>query len=298
MAKKKKFYVIYSPEFQGIVETLKEYNKHVVKKKDAFGKSFTSKDAADGYLTELKQHNGNRKNQKLKYYAIYGPLFTGIVYSKIDFDKYVVGQKKMHGKQVKSKSEGEAWIRKHNKTKPATEAVVQIATISVAQPKKLKEKQSSKVNNVVAKPSKEILMPIEKNMSQQCVLYIDGSFKDGIGKYGLLAYVSTWEKPILKDFGFVYDDSFNSMMNTGAELMACMRGLEWAYANGMNKVVIVYDYEGIVRLQKSMSEQRAVQMFTKMMVRFKQVMDVQFIHVRHSNRELHNAVHELTQLVL
>ncbi len=297
MAKKKKFYVIYSPEFQGIVETLKEYNKLVVKKKDSFGKSFTSKDAAESYLTELQRHNGNRKNRKLKYYAIYGPLFTGIVYSKRDFDKYVVGQKKMQGKQVQSKAEGEAWIskHKHSKTKPA-EAVVQIATTSVAQPKNLKEKQQ--LNDIVAKPIKDILMPIEKNMSQQCVLYIDGSFKDGIGKYGLLAFMSTCEQPILKDFGFVYDESFNAMMNTGAELMACMRGLEWAYANGMNKIVIVYDYEGIIRLQKSMSEQRAVQMFTKMMARFRQVMDVQFIHVRHSNRELHNAVHELTQLVL
>lgn len=283
MAKKKaKYYVVYSPEFKGIVGSVKEYNKYVMSKKDSFGKSFRQKSDAEAYLAEIIGAEGTASNAPkkggAKLYAVCGPLFTGVIDSKADYIKYVFGQKGMQGKNVHTVEEGEAWIRKRNKHNQPV-------------------KNESAATVVVAEAKKE-LRTIEENMSQQCILYIDGGFKEGVGKYGLLAFASTKEQPILKDFGYVYDDAFNALMNTGAELMACLRGLEWAYANSMKKIVVVYDYDGIIRLQKSMSEQRAVQIFTSQMARFQAVMDVQFIHVRHSNRELHNAVHNLTQLVV
>lgn len=294
MAKKKrkqKYYVVYSPEFKGIVESLKEYNKFVVSKKEAFGKSFRLKSEAEEYLAELIGVEGKRSQKIEKLYAVCGPLFTGVIHSKADYVKYVFGQKGMQGKQVHTVAEGEAWIRKRTKSKQPVKKEAAATVVSAPANTEIQK------DHVDRKQPIEVLT-IEENMAQQCVLYIDGGFKDGIGKYGLLAFASTKEQPILKDFGYVYDDSFNALMNTGAELMACLRGLEWAFVNGMKKVVIVYDYDGIIRLQKSMSEQRAVQMFTKQMAGFQAVMDVQFIHVRHSNRELHNAVHALTQLVV
>lgn len=296
MAKKKKYYVINSPKFQGIVETIKEYNKHVLNKKGTFGKGFTSYEDAMTYLTQLQQNNGKPKQKQIKYYAIYGPLFTGIVYSKSEFEKYVVGQKKMHGRQVKSEVEGEEWIRKHSKKPETIKMNANKGGIVKDSIEENKQAKYATTNNSLINVKEEKLFVNEDNMSKQCVLYIDGSFKDGVGKYGVLVFTSTWQQPILKDFGYVYDDEFNELHNTGAELMACLRGLEWALANGMKKIVVVYDFEGIIHLQKSMSEKRAVQIFTNMMVRFRHVMDIQFIHVRHSNRELHNEVHKLTQL--
>lgn len=277
MAKKKKgLYVVISPEFTGTVQSLKEYNKYVVGKKQAKGKKVANEAEANEWLaknnvplsTSITALPKIPKPPVVGIFAICGPDFTGIVHTNIEFQQLVWHRKGMKGKRCHTELEAQKWINKMSgKTKTVPKAAV-----------------------------KPIVQKVAKQ--GQVILYIDGGYKEPIGTYGIVAYATKGTDPIHRDFGYVYDERLNSLKNTGAELMACIRALEWAFANHYTQVTIIYDYEGIINHLDKAPSTEGTTLYYEMIQRFKQTMDIHFLHIRHGNKVLHNEAHNLTQMTI
>ena len=50
-----KFYAVYTPEFIGLVHSIKEYNRYIKNKKKAFGKGFSNEKDAKKWLKDFNQ---------------------------------------------------------------------------------------------------------------------------------------------------------------------------------------------------------------------------------------------------
>lgn len=280
MAKKKSvYYGIWGPAFKGVVDSHKEFKAHVTGKKGMYGKRFTleqeARDWVESFVSPKERQQPSASNNACVY-AIYGSVFTGIVYSKEEFIDKVFGKKGMRGKKCVNEQQAQKWLnsfakqQKKKKTQKALTAPVKIATVEQE----------------------------HHNRVEQMVIYIDGSFKKDKGTYGIIVYSTHNSEPVYRDFGYVYDEHFNDLQNVGAELMACLRALEWAFANRLQQVCIVYDFEGILHHCYKDSSHIALRIYQEMVHRFKAVMDIYFLHVRHGNKTLHAEAHQLTQLIL
>ena len=271
-SKKKVYYAIYSPTFQGIVFNHDEYKEKVNGKKKTFGKKCKDEKSALNWL-EIKK-NGVTKivEKKQEYYAITRPDKQIIVTTLKEFNSNTKGYRNAHGKKFNNRADAEKWLKQRVLAVKNTEA--EIVTMH----------------------------PVVKTLehTKQSVIYIDGSFKDGFGKYGFVVFSINGSEKIFQSFGYVYDDKFNALMNAGAELMACLRALEWAYSNEMQEVHIIYDFEGVVSHFKSIKENtnETICLYQKMVASFHRHMNIHFLHVRHCNRANHELAHKLTQLTL
>ena len=211
-------------------------------------------------------------------YGVWSKDFKGVVHSVKEFKGKVHGKKGMLGKKFGNVQEAEKWIK-------------------VCSQKEQKKKPTPSVIEGTYIPD-EVLF-IERNINEKqenTIIYIDGGYKNEVGTYGIVAYSSKSIQPIYKDFGYVYDQRFNDLKNTGAELMACLRALEWAFANSLKKVCIIYDYEGVVNHIDKPPLNEGIRLYQEMVTGFKKHMTIYFLHVRHSNKTLHKEAHHLTQL--
>ena len=281
MAKNKTvYYGIHGPQFKGVVHSVKEYNSKVVGQKGTYGKKFENEQDAlmwvETFISPLKKQQSKDKNVT-EVYAVWGPDFTGIVHSKEEYDEKVFRKKGMRGKKCTNEQQAQKWI----------------ATLSESSKNKKKQ-------HTTAQPGiQDKALSIESSLIEehgQTIMYIDGGYKNTIGTYGIVAYSSKNIEPIYKDFGYVYDQRFNDLKNTGAELMACLRALEWAFANKLQKVCIIYDYEGVVNHIDKPPLNEGIRLYQEMVTGFKKHMTIYFLHVRHSNKTLHKEAHHLTQL--
>ena len=267
-------YGVWSKDFKGVVNSAKEFKEKVHGKKGTFGKKFNNVQEAEKWLNNFGLQ---RKEQVASVYGIWGPNYTGVVHSEKEYKEKVHGKKGMHGKKFVNVQEAEKWIkacsRKEQKKKP-----LQIIEENIIPDEALFVESS----------------PIETY--GQTIIYIDGGYKNTVGTYGIVAYSSKNIEPIYKDFGYVYDQRFNDLKNTGAELMACLRALEWAFANNLKKVCVIYDYEGIVNHIDKPPLNEGIRLYQEMVAGFKKHMTINFLHVRHSNKTLHEEAHHLTQL--
>lgn len=210
-------------------------------------------------------------------YGVWSKNFTGVVHSAKEFKEKVHGKKGMLGKKFNNEKEAQKWI----------EACTQ---------KEKKKKTPQIIEETVIRDEALIVESSSIETNEQTIIYIDGGYKNGIGTYGMVAYSTKSIEAIYSDFGYVYDRRFNDLRNTGAELMACLRALEWAYANNKHQVCIIYDYEGIVNHLEKPPLNEGTRLYQEMVTAFKKHMTIYFLHVRHSNRTLHAEAHRLTQL--
>lgn len=268
-AKKKVFYAIYGPQFQGVVRTHGDYKTKVNGMKKTFGKKCDDEQTALAWIENKKKSLKSGKNSSEQtYYAIFRPDEQLIVHSLKQFKKETQGYAHAHGKKFKTESEAVQWLSE-----------------------KMKSITSTQMEQIEVKSNVRHVVP-----EQQAIIYIDGSFKDGVGKYGFVVFSSKSTTRLYQDFGFVYDQAFNELMNVGAEMMACLRALEWAYSNNMKDIHLIYDYEGVITHCKSNTTNSAICLYQKMMQAFHKHIQIHFLHVRHANREYHNLAHKLTQL--
>ena len=215
--------------------------------------------------------------KKNAIYAIYGPEFSGIVLTLNEYQNRVKGKKKTFGKKFLSEETAYQWLETNKAT-----SVIKTNSLLPANPKETsmnKDKRNTKKNTEV-------------------VIYIDGSYKNGRGKYGFIGFAPLKTEPLFKTFGYVYDDEFNKLHNIGAELMACLRALEWAYSNNMKTVHIIYDCEGIINIQQKEQTQGARKKYYEAVNAFKKKLDIHFLHVRHGNNSLHQEAHKLSQMAV
>ena len=216
MAKSKmSYYGIHGPQFKGVVHSAKEYREKVVGQKGMRGKKFeTEQDALmwlETFISPLEQQQPKDKNATYVY-AVWSPDFQGIVHSKEEYVEKVFGKKGAHGKKCVNEQQAQHWLNTFSKVR------------------KKKKKKRTVAPIICTEPS-----PTETH--GQTIIYIDGGYKNTVGTYGIVAYSSKSVEPIYKDFGYVYDPRFNQLNNTGAELMACLRALEWAFVNNMKNCV-------------------------------------------------------------
>ena len=280
MAKKKTvYYSIHGPQFKGVVHSVKEYNSKVVGQKGTYGKKFSSEQDAlmwiETFISPLEQKRKTKNATTV--YAVWGPDFKGVVHSKEEYVDKVFGKKGMHGKKCVNEQQAQKWLDTFSKTST--------------------KKKNKRMANQPVIPDEVLFIepkPIEEQ--EQTIIYIDGGYKNAIGTYGIVAYSSKNIEPIYKDFGYVYDQRFNDLKNTGAELMACLRALEWAFANNLKKVCIIFDYEGVVNHIDKPPLNEGIRLYQEMVTGFKKHMTIYFLHVRHSNKTLHKEAHDLTQL--
>lgn len=273
------YYGVYGPLFKGVVQSSKEFIDKVSGKKGMYGKKFKTEQEAlkwvDNFISPVQKKQLRQSGEDCVY-AIIGPDFTGTVHSKEEFVEKVFGKKGMRGKKCVNELQAKKWIDSQTKQK-----------------KKKKVKQK-----VVIPDSVLFLESTRVEVEEQVIIYIDGGYKENRGTYGFVVYFAKSNEPVYRDFGYVYDERFNHLKNTGAELMACLRGLEWAFANNVRQVCIIYDFEGIVLHCDSVPSNEATALYQKMIRDFKEHIQIHFLHVRHSNKNNHAEAHRLTQLVL
>lgn len=288
MVKKKGFYAVHGPEFIGIVRSAREYKEKAHGKKKTFGRLFKSANEAQAWLDTFEgtpystvKNSTIIKEQPIEgYYAVHGPEFKGIVTTAAKFKGRMVGKKNTFGKKFTSKAEALDWLDTHT-----------------IMSKKVPTQQAPRKTMIAESIIKNVTLQ-HVPVTKEIVIYIDGGFKDGIGKYGIVAYSPKKTESIYQDFGYVYDQQFNDLKNTGAELMACLRALEWAFCNGMKVVHIIYDYEGVADHLAKVQSNTAMHLYQNMIAGFQQHMQIHFLHVRHGNKDMHKQAHKLTQLVL
>ena len=268
-------YGVWSKDFKGVVHSAKEFKEKVHGKKGTFGKKFNNAKEAEKWVENFESQ---RKKQAATVYGVWGPNYTGVVHSVKEYKEKVHGKKGMLGKKFGNIQEAEKWIK-------------------VCSQKEQKKKPTP--NFIEEKVIPDEMLFIERNINEKqenTIIYIDGGYKNEVGTYGIVAYSSKSIQPIYKDFGYVYDQRFNDLKNTGAELMACLRALEWAFANDQKKVCIIYDYEGIVNDMDKQPLNEGTRLYQERIAGFKKHMTIYFLHVRHSNKTLHEEAHHLTQL--
>ena len=213
--------------------------------------------------------------KKNAIYAVYGPEFSGIVLTLNEYQNRVKGKKNTFGKKFLSEEMAYQWLETNK-------------AASVIKPNALRPSNAKETNiNKAKKQTKK---------TTEVVIYIDGSYKNGRGKYGFIGFAPLKTEPLFKTFGYVYDDDFNKLHNIGAELMACLRALEWAYSNQMKTVHIIYDCEGVINIQEKEQTQGARKKYYQAIHAFKNKLDLHFLHVRHGNNSLHQEAHKLSQL--
>lgn len=271
----KPFYAIKSPDFTGIVRSNKEYKALVEGKKKASGKHFSTKAEAEAWLAmNLKKSARKGKKQSGVYYAVYTKEFKGVVTSVKEYKHYTKRNNSAIVKKFTSEKQANKWLASLAKK----DAVLPVAVSTL--------------------PTLTPLDVLATLPTPEAVIYVDGGFKDGLGKYGIVAYSPRNTERVFRNFGYVYDQNFNDLKNVGAELMATLRALEWAYANELKTVHILYDFEGIADLIEKSPQKVAIGMYQQMIAHFSTHMSIHFLHIRHGNKALHHEAHSLTQLVV
>ena len=207
-------------------------------------------------------------------YAVFGPEFSGIVLSFHEYLNRVKGKKKTIGKKFSCEKTAYQWLE--------TNKVSSVNSLKSTKPKET-------ITNKAKKVTKQ---------NTEVVIYIDGSYKNSRGKYGVIGFAPMKTEPLFKSFGYVFDEEFNKLHNIGAELMACLRALEWAYSNEMKTVHIIYDCEGIITNQEKEQTQGARKTYYQTVQAFKSKLDIHFLHVRHGNNALHQKAHVLSQMTV
>lgn len=279
---KKGYYAVRGPSFNGVVRSLKEFNEQMLGKKKTYGKRFTSEQEAQAWLNDCKNGNPKMTKPKTKYYAVHTPDFTGLIYSAKAFNSKIKNKKMAFGKRFNNENDAHLWLKQFDNEAMET--------------KKQYDTENQK-GEEIQKTLKEAVIA-NGDLGEQVIMYIDGGYKDGHGKYGVVAYLPKMKVPIYRNFGHIFDQQFNDLKNAGAELMACIRALEWAYANNMKVVHILYDFQGIEDHLVSEANHSATVIYQQMVARFRQYMQIHFLHICHGNKELHRAAHQLTQLTL
>ena len=268
-------YGVWSKDFKGVVHSAKEFKEKVHGKKETFGKKFNNAQDAEKWVENF---GSQREKQAATVYGIWGQNYTGVVHSEKEYKEKVHGKKGMFGKKFGNVQEAERWIK------------------ACSQKERKKNPTHQAINQPITPDETLFIEPTANETQGNTIIYIDGGYKNGVGTYGIVAYSSKNIQPIYKDFGYVYDQRFNDLKNTGAELMACLRALEWAFANELKKVCIIYDYEGIVNAIDKQPLNEGTRLYQERIAGFKKHMTIYFLHVRHSNKTLHEEAHHLTQL--
>lgn len=280
-AMKKCYYAVHGPSFSGVVHSLKEFNEHMLCKKKTYGKRFTSEQEAQTWLNSWKNGKPKMTKLKTKYYAVHTPEFTGLVYSAKAFNSKIKNKKMAFGKRFNNENDAYLWLKQFDDEAMKSEKQDDL------------EYQKDEIQKNLQKA-----VNANSDLEKQVIMYIDGGYKDGYGKYGVVAYLPKTKVPIYRNFGYIFDQQFNDLKNAGAELMACIRALEWAYANNMKIVHVLYDFQGIEDHLVSEANHSATVIYQQMVALFRQHMQIHFLHISHGNKELHRGAHQLTQLTL
>lgn len=115
-----------------------------------------------------------------------------------------------------------------------------------------------------------------------------------IASYGYVAMIDGVQSQ--KDFGLVLDSRFLQLKSLGAELMACLRAIEWAIANNYAAVRIHYDCEGIIHaLQSKRPHNDSRKEFVDLFEKYSN--HVRILFRKDKNTETHRISHHLCRMV-
>ncbi len=134
------------------------------------------------------------------------------------------------------------------------------------------------------------------------VVFCDGSFDESEGKYSYGAVIirGDGEDISLCDYGS--DPEYIESRNVTGEILGVLASLDWALANGYEKVKIYHDYSGLSKW--AIGEWKAKTPVSQMYVetlnsRFAGKLDVGFKKVKgHSNNPYNDKVDELAKAAL
>ena len=131
-------------------------------------------------------------------------------------------------------------------------------------------------------------------------VYVDGSYLPnvGISAYGFVAEDESGME-VQKDFGMTVEERLRELGSLGAELHACLRGIEWAIANNYQTVRIYYDFIGIIqKLQEEQSKTKHERMYFGLYEMYSEHIRILFRKVSPSGKEgrAHLRAHDLSRL--
>lgn len=96
--------------------------------------------------------------------------------------------------------------------------------------------------NSLEEANKFIYGTEDKKDNNDCVVYVDGSFRNGIYTWAFAVYEN--DKEVFCDCGRGPNNGAESMRNVAGEVLGVIKAISWA-VNNDKKILIVYDYQGI-----------------------------------------------------
>lgn len=165
------------------------------------------------------------------------------------------------------------------------EAKAQVAGFGGAEYKKFKTKAEAEAFLQRRDPWKERVENDLKN--GYIVAFTDGSFEKNINRYsyGVLLLLPEGREENL--YGYGEDENYTDSRNIIGEILGVLNALDWAVANGYNKIKIYHDYTGLSKwaLGEWNTNANVSQMYVKeFQSKYKDRIKVEFVKVPgHSN---------------
>jgi len=161
-----------------------------------------------------------------KYYAVKVGRVCGIYSTWEECETQIKGVSGAQYKGFKKLCDAESFISDHQNDDAESEK----AELTVDQ---WNERIEDAINNIT---------------QDECIAFVDGSFKEDVDKagYGAIIFDATKEKNMLyKAFPGSYDPEFVELRNVAAELEAAKDSILLAISKNAKKITIYHDYTGI-----------------------------------------------------
>lgn len=134
------------------------------------------------------------------------------------------------------------------------------------------------------------------------VAFTDGSFIDGIEKYGYGVIILKSTNNFEQLCGSLNNPKYLSSRNVSGEVFAVINALDWAISNNISKIKIYHDYEGIskwINKEWQANSDIATTYVALYENKFKDLLSVDFEHVKgHSNCKYNDMADKLAKAAL
>lgn len=135
---------------------------------------------------------------------------------------------------------------------------------------------------------------------ERVIIYVDGSFDVSTGKfsYGMVVLNEGKELTFNKAFD---EPSLSSMRNVAGEIQGSMAAMHYCLENGIDDVIIYYDYEGIAKwaLHEWKANKDGTKAYSEYYDSIKDKLKVEFRHVKgHSGDKYNDMVDMLAKQAL
>jgi len=120
----------------------------------------------------------------------------------------------------------------------------------------------------------------EKRSKKVIQIYVDGSHTvKRLGEYGWGFAVYQGGKEIFADCGLGTHEEAAAMRNVAGELSAAMRAVQWAQKEGLKKVQIHHDYQGLAAWANGewKAKNWMTQYYRDFIARQRQTMEIKFV---------------------